>query len=93
MPSKRNTEKKKHGFQSWSEATRVAKERSKWRELVKDPIVIKQRRKQVNVSQYFARGPQIIRNSVLMNLILIKLPGKIHYVKMYLCHIFTILGD
>ena len=38
-------ERQKLGFQSWTEATRAAMERDKWRELVKGPILLKERRK------------------------------------------------
>ena len=32
-------------FQSWTDATRVAKERDKWRGLVKGPILLRERLK------------------------------------------------
>ena len=36
------------GRQSWTDATRVAKVKRKWRGLVKGPILLKERRKKVS---------------------------------------------
>ena len=38
-------ERKDLGFQSWTEATKVATERDQWRRLVNGPILLKERRK------------------------------------------------